>query len=114
MTLITPEERILETAELLRSIHESIRGLRQAAEDLRRQIVAGEDAELAGATKQFGQVQSLIRNCQTVEAQLAEQYNRQAGIAHGGYALDLDAARVEVGCRLARLRACCGARPVSE
>jgi hypothetical protein len=114
MTLITPEERISETAGLLRSLEESIRHLRQMAEDLRRQIKAGEDADLAGSGKQLGQVEGLIRNCQKVETSFVEQHERQAGIAQGGYALDLDRARFEVGCRLARLRNCCGSRDVSE
>ncbi len=56
MTLITPEERISQTADLLQSLERSIRDLRQAAEELRRQIGAGEDANLAGAGKQLGQL----------------------------------------------------------
>lgn len=114
MTLITPEERMSRTADLLQSLETSIRDLRQAAEDLRKQIGTGEDADLAGSAKQFGQLEGLIRTCQKVETSFVEQHHRQAGIAQGGYALDLDRARFEVGCRLARLRTCCGARQISE
>lgn len=57
MTLITPEERMSQTAELLQSLEASIRGLRQAAEELRRQIGTGEDADLAGSAKQLGQLE---------------------------------------------------------
>ena len=114
MTLITPEERISQTADLLRSLEASIRNLRQAAEDLRKQIGAGEDADLAGSAKQLGQLEGLIRSCQKVETSFVEQHHRQAGIAQGGYALDLDRARSEIGCRLARLRGCCGAGQISE
>ncbi|GAB5436709.1 MAG: hypothetical protein FalmKO_18340 [Falsiruegeria mediterranea] len=114
MTLITPEERISQTAELLQSLERSIRDLRQAAEDLRKQIETGEDADLAGTSKQLGSVNTLINNCQKVETSFVEQHNRQAGIAQGGYALDLDRARFEVGCRLARLRTCCDTRDISE
>lgn len=114
MTLITPEERISRTADLLTSLEETIRGLRNAAEDLRRRIEAGEDTDLAGAAKQLGQVGSLIRDCQKVEKSFVEHHHAQAGIARGGYALDLEQARVVVGCRLARLRACCGQREVPE
>ena len=59
MTLITPEERMSQTAELLQSLETSIRGLRQAAEELRRQIGAGEDADLAGSARQLGSPSSL-------------------------------------------------------
>ncbi len=114
MTLITPEERISRTAELLQSLEVSIRGLRQAAEDLRNQIGAGGNADLAGTSKQLGQLEGLIRSCQKVETSFVEQHHRQAGIAQGGYALDLERARAEIGCRLARLRACCGAGEISE
>ncbi len=114
MTLITPDERVSRTAELLQSLGESLCNLRQQAEDLRKQIEAGEDADLATGNKRLGQVESLIRCCQKVEVSLDEQQNKQVGIAQGGYALDLEAARVEVGCRLARLRACGGTREVSE
>ncbi len=84
------------------------------AEDLRRQIEAGEDADLVSGSKQVVQVDGLIRSCQKVEVCLVEQRNRQAGIVQGGHALDLDKARFDIGCRLARLRACSGARGVSE
>ena len=114
MTLITPEERMSQTAELLQSLETSIRGLRQAAEELRRQIGTGEDADLAGTAKQLGQLEGLIRSCQKVETSFVEQHYRQAGIAQGGYALDLDRARSEIGCRLARLRTCCGAGQIPE
>ena len=114
MTLITPEERMSRTAELLQSLEVSIRGLRQAAEDLRKRIETGEDADLASSARQLGQLEGLIRSCQKVETSFVEQCHRQAGIAQGGYALDLERARSEIGCRLARLRACCGAGQIPE
>jgi hypothetical protein len=106
MTLITPDDRISRTADLLRSLEESLGNLRRQAEDLRRQIETGEEADLVNGSKQVAQVNSLIRSCQKVEENFVEHHNRQAGIAQGGYALDLEQARSEIGCRLARLRAC--------
>lgn len=114
MTLITPDDQVSHAAELLQSLTDTVRNLRRQAEDLRRQIEAGEDADLASGSKQVVQVDGLIRSCQKVEVCLVEQQNRQAGIVQGGYALDLDELRVDIGCRLARLRACSGARDVSE
>ncbi len=105
MILITPAERISATEELIHSVHESIRDLRRAAEDLRERILSGEEGDLAGNGKRMGQAQGLIRDCQKLEAQLVEYLNREAGIAQGGYALDLEIARDEIGGRLARLRA---------
>lgn len=106
MTLITPEDGTFETSDLLRSLHESILNLRQMAEDLRLRIEAGEDADPTEKSKELTRTDTLIRACQKVETCLVEQQQRQAGIAQGGYALDLDRARFEIGCRLARIRAC--------
>lgn len=114
MTLITPEDRVSRTADLLRSLEDSVRELRQMAEDLKRRIEAGEDADLVDGSRQVEQATRLIRSCQKVEECFVEQLERRVGIVRGGYALDLDRARFEIGCRLARLRTCGHSGPVSE
>lgn len=114
MNLISPEERVAQTAELLQSLHNSVRELRQQAEDLKQRIQTGQDAEMPSGSKQVASAEGLIRACQKVEANLVEQVNRQSGIVQGGYALDLDKARFEIGCRLARIRACCAEGSISE
>ncbi|MBK0327004.1 hypothetical protein I5535_06805 [Rhodobacteraceae bacterium F11138] len=107
MTLITPEERVLRTAELFQSVEDSLRKLRQQAEDLYAQLKAGEETDLVDGSKRVAAVERLIGTCQKVETSLVEQQRKQEGIVRGGYALDMDAARAEIGCRLARLRRCC-------
>jgi hypothetical protein len=114
MTLITPEERFSRTAELLASLEDSVRELRQQVQDLTKQIEAGEDADLVSGQRRVAAAEALVKTCQKVEANLVEQHYRQVGIAQGGYALDLEQARSEIGCRLARLRACANPREVSE
>ncbi|AVO38501.1 hypothetical protein C6Y53_12920 [Pukyongiella litopenaei] len=114
MTLITPEERVSQTAELLQSLQNSIRELRQMAQDLKRQLENGEEADITGSSRQVAQTVGLIRSCQKVEECFVEQQHRQAGIARGGYALDLVQARFEIGCRLGRLRRCHGGGRVPE
>jgi len=114
MTLITPEENLSHTAELLLSLQGSVRDLRNKTEDLMKRIQAGEDADLVSGSKQLAAADGLLRACQKVETNLVEQRNRQAGIAQGGYGLDLERARFEIGCRLARLRACCDQGRVSD
>ncbi len=108
MTLITPEERVRRTADLFESLEESVQKLRKRAEDLCRQLEAGEDTDIGNGNKQLAEVEKLISACRKVEMKLDEHSDRQAGIVRGGYALDLDVARIEVGCRLARLRTCFG------
>lgn len=109
MTLITPDERISKSADLLRSLEDELGELRRQAQDLRKQLRAGEDADLVDGSRRVDKASGLIRSCKKAEETLNECYNKQAGIAQGGYALDLEEARSEIGCRLARLRACGGA-----
>lgn len=114
MILITPEEQISQSAELLHSVHRSLKALRQQAEQLRQQIEDGVDTDLTDGTRQLAKANDLIRQCQKVETQLVEQSNKQAGIAGAGYVLDLDEARSKVGSLLARLRASADPRDVFE
>ena len=107
MTTKTAEEHVAETADLLQSLQASVRRLRQEAERLFAELDEKSEGDVAQGGRQLGNLEGLIRICQKVEASLVEQYNRQTGVARGGYALDLERARVEIGCRLARLRACC-------
>ena len=114
MILITPEDRVSNMETLLHSIEASIREVRQAAEDLKQQITSGEDADLADGAKQLARADGLVRTCQKVEANLVELHNRQTGVVQGGYALDLEQARLRIGCQLARLRRCSDARDISK
>lgn len=112
MTLITAETIPAEaeaTAELLKALQESIADLRRTALALKCRIEAGDGADLAGQAREIQGAEQLARNCLKTEVTLAEICNRKVGIVRGGYALDLDTARLEVGCRLGRLRQCRGA-----
>lgn len=109
MTLITQQDLTQETqstAELLRALQASLADLRRTAVTLKQQIDAGEPADLALGAKEIASVDQLARNCMKTEVNLVEICNRKAGIVQGGYAMDLDAARLEIGCRLGRLRTC--------
>ena len=112
MTLITQQDLTKDTestADLLRALQDSLSDLRRTAVALKQKIDSGEPQDLAAGAKEIAAVDQLARNCMKTEVSLAEICNRKAGIVRGGYALDLDVARVEIGCRLGRLRACCGA-----
>ncbi len=109
MTLLTPEHVASETENLLNSVIGSIKDLRQEIEDLKEKVRDGEGLEQTKSSKTVSSATSLLKTCQEVENRLVECRSKSAGIAKGGYALDLERARTEIGCKLDRLR--CTARP---
>jgi hypothetical protein len=114
MTMITPDEEIEHGTEVLNALLQSIRALRREIEGLKEQAQSGEVLSETDVSKPMGKVQGLVAQCAKAETYLNECRRKQAGIARGGYALDMDRARAEIGCKLDRLRRCSGARPVSE
>ncbi|TMM54304.1 hypothetical protein [Sulfitobacter sabulilitoris] len=104
MTLITPEKVALETEGLLASVQDAIRELRQELEDLKKRVRAGDGIDATRDGRTVASANQLLTTCLKVETSLAECRNKTSGIAQGGYALDLDRARVEIGCQLDRLR----------
>ena len=108
-----PKARIAETAELLDSLKRSVTDLRKMAEDLKARIEGGEEGEIPDGRKRLAECSALIRSCHSVEVQLVKLENEDGGVTQGGRALDLDAMRAEIGCRLDRLRRCNDADEVS-
>ena len=93
------------TADLLRSLQDSIHRLRNEAENLREQLEAEDAGEVAGAKGQISKLDGLIRDCQKVEKTIAEQSTEFANMLKSEHELDFDAARRDVESRLAGIRA---------
>ncbi|WP_417721204.1 hypothetical protein [Salipiger sp.] len=90
--------------------------LRDLGEDMRRlkaQVEDGEGINRTEAGKLLGDVRYWLRASHETEAQIANVRRKQKGLA-GDWALDLERARDEIGCRMARLRRCCGAGEVPD
>ena len=104
MTLQTAETVTSETKSLLNSVICSVRELRDELEEIRDRVRAGDELEKTQDSKTVTSARSLLRTCQEVENRLVECQTKSAGIAQGGYALDLERARAEIGCKLDRLR----------
>ncbi|MEM1350725.1 MAG: hypothetical protein AAGF27_00185 [Pseudomonadota bacterium] len=104
MTLLTPEHVESETENLLNSLIGSIRDLRTELEQLKTRVRAGEGLEKPENQKKVASAAALLKTCQEVENRLVECRRKSAGITKGGYALDLDRARSEIGRKLDRLR----------
>ena len=114
MTLITPGHEDARTDELLLSVQDSLGELRREFKILKERVAEGEDVKTTEFSSRRSRLNDVMVSCQRLETKLAEVRHKRSGIAQGGYALDLDAARVEVRCALGRLRTCAGARSVSE
>jgi chromosome segregation ATPase len=99
------KRQVLYTADLLRSLHDSIHRLRNEAEELRTQLELNGADEVTGAKAQISKLEQLIRDCQKVEKVIAEQSSDIAGMLKSEHELDLDAARAAVAGGLSRLRA---------
>mgnify|MGYP003701434581 FL=1 len=99
------QRQVLFTADLLRSLQESIHRLRNAAEELREQLETTGGDEATGARAQISRLEGLIRDCQKVEKVIAEQSTEFARMLKSEHELDLGAARAAVECGLSRLRA---------
>jgi len=108
---LTPQ--IEKTADLLRSLQDSIMRLRNTAEALREQLEAEQEIGGEISTPQLTKLEGLIRDCQKVEKTLVAQSSQFASLADTGPSLDLDALRADLRCRLATLRTCCDERDVS-
>ena len=68
----------------------------------------GADGQISSeAQKTMTQLSGWIKTALIMERDLEQRQKSEAGIVRGDYALDLDAAKYEVRCRLGRLRRCC-------
>lgn len=93
------------TADLLRSLQDSIHRLRNEAEELREQLETTGGDDTTGAKGQISKLEGLIRDCQKVEKVIAEQSTEFTRMLKSEHELDLVAARAAVERGLACLRA---------
>ncbi len=117
MTVSTPAHHLDELAEteaLFASVKRTLAELRQEIESLKERARAGEDINATAAAKTISSVSDVIGRCQKAELMLYDCRNKRAGIARGGYALDLDQARADIGCKLDRLRSTIGTGSIPE
>ncbi|WP_152466087.1 hypothetical protein [Sulfitobacter sp. THAF37] len=100
------QEEVAYNTEVLEALQSAIRDLRRRIEEITRQARSLEDIDPKAVSQGLKDIQALIPQCAKAENTLNESRNKQAGIARGHHALDLDRARAEIGCKLDRLRRC--------
>ena len=114
MMTVTQEQDTQRGQEILDTLSDQITALRREIEDMIEQAQSGETAAETDAKKVVQRLRDLVGQYVKAEIYLNECKSKQAGVAQGGYALDLDRARVEIGCKLDRLSRCGRPRAVPE
>ncbi|MGB3244649.1 MAG: hypothetical protein WBB25_08950 [Sulfitobacter sp.] len=104
MTLLTPETEIALSEDRLASLVQMIRDLRKQIEALKQDAEDGGKMNRTETTNALSELNKVVLACTKTENHLDDCRNRQAGIARGGYALDLDKARADIGSKLDRIR----------
>jgi hypothetical protein len=94
-------------------IAETLTDLVKELRALRRRVSRGDPDRKGDSGKVLGDLRFWLRAARDTEAELDAIRRASCGI-DGEYGLDLEQARHEIGCRLARLRPCCRAGDVSE
>lgn len=77
------------------------------------EVMEGDPGSIKEAAKLLAEIRNWSKLAMETEARFEERDQRRHRVANG-YALDLEEARATIGCRLARLRRCCGAGRVPE
>ncbi|WP_135505115.1 hypothetical protein [Roseovarius aestuariivivens] len=103
MVLIVPDPVPTGLTTSIDSLERQLADMRAELEGMYARIKTGEFGELKNAMKATSEIRQWLKIAIEAEAQLATRKKTEKGIVHD-YALDLDAARTAVGCRLARLR----------
>ncbi|MEM8692908.1 MAG: hypothetical protein AAGG57_13630 [Pseudomonadota bacterium] len=113
MTMITPNEDEADILDLMLSVQKEVTRLRKQIETFTDEVRSGEETKPAEVRASIRDIRNALVECQKVERELHAARRQRSEIVGGGFALDLDAVRSEVGCALNRLRTCCGAGEVS-
>ena len=111
---VPPFDELAEAEAMFASVHRSLAELREALERLKEQATTGEEIDAITASKTVSQLSETVARCQKAGLILYDCRTKQAGIAQGGHALDLDQARADIGCKLDRLRCSIGSGDVPE
>lgn len=111
--LLTAEQQIDRLEEKRAEIEETLRDLTEDIRDIQARLRSGEVDRKSEASKPLSELKYWLKAIRETEAEIDAIRRKDLAITDA-YGLDLDAARFEIGCRLARIRPCCGAEEVPE
>ena len=107
-------DELAQAEAMFAAVQRSLAELREALEGLKEQAITGGEIDATTTSKTFVQLTDAVGHCQKAGLILSDCRNKQAGIARGGYALDMEKARIDIGCKLDRLRCAIGSGRVPE
>ena len=113
MTLIKMEQEASELSGHIGEIVEQLQELKRELRMVQGYVQSEEPGHVREALRCAGDIRQFIKHAYEVEARYNDERRKELGIA-GDVGFDLGAARDSIGCKLDRLRACCGAGAVSE
>ena len=110
----TPEEQIAYVQRLMTSVTQTLESTRQELEELMFDPTDCDDIDVAAGTKSSARIKTLITTLSSLETSIVKLRINQTGAVDGCIPLDLERARLEIGSRLARLRAAASSGDVPE
>lgn len=106
--LIRAKEDVQRLEEQREEIAQELDDLTTEIRELRARIRNGDPERKGESGKLLGDVKYWLKAARETECEIDAIRRKESEIT-GDYGLDLEAARYEIGCRLARLRPCDGA-----
>jgi hypothetical protein len=103
MSLITPEEGPSGLSATVTTLERQLRGMCEDLEALSDRVRAEDFEDIKNRSRILGDIRQWLKMAIEAETQLEQRKKKEQGIVNG-YALDMDAARDSIGCRLDRLR----------
>ena len=107
MVLITPEDDTDHFSKEFERVYKQLRSFLTCIEDLQQRVQTGEGVKETEVRKLFQDLRGWLKLAHDAEKLVAERNREKLGIKYD-YGLDLRAAHDQIGCRLDRLRRCCG------
>lgn len=108
MTLIMTDDSAFPLGESLSEIRTQLEALKAEMAAMQARLRDGEVEAIKDGQKTITEIRQWLRVAIDLEMDFAKRQQKQAGIV-GSHALDFDAARDRIRCRLDRLRTCRGA-----
>ncbi len=103
MTLVTTDDGPSGLSTSLALLEEQLSMMKEDLEALQKSLRAGNTEDLKNSSRTLSDIRQWMRIALEAEMNLEKRKKQEKGIV-GGYALDFDAARASIGCRLDRLR----------